>query len=212
MRNGLSYAEAGRLGQIVSRSTQEKQQKAKEEAYLLNPSRCGCCNLSLPYKKKRNRFCSSSCAAKVNKNGSKRQKRPLGTCLNCGTTKKRSISKYCCLGCQHEYEYGLFIEKWLKGEVDGGRGKYHELISNHVRRWLLEKSGGCCDICGLKEWMNKPMPLLSDHIDGHSANNRPENLRVVCGNCDMQLNTYKGKNAGNGRRYRRERYANGQSY
>jgi hypothetical protein len=51
-----------------------------------------------------------------------------------------------------------------------------------------------------------------DHIDGNSENNHLSNLRLVCGNCDMLLPTYKSKNKGNGRAYRRERYANGKSY
>jgi len=54
--------------------------------------------------------------------------------------------------------------------------------------------------------------LVLDHIDGDSRNNVRENLRMVCPNCDSQLPTYKSKNRGKGRHFRRERYANGQSY
>jgi len=39
-----------------------------------------------------------------------------------------------------------------------------------------------------------------------------KNLRLVCGNCDMLLPTYKSKNKGNGRHNRRKRYAEGKSY
>ena len=51
-----------------------------------------------------------------------------------------------------------------------------------------------------------------DHIDGNSDNNILSNLRLVCGNCDMQLPTYKSKNKGNGRYYRRLRYKNKKSF
>ena len=49
-------------------------------------------------------------------------------------------------------------------------------------------------ICGQTEWMGKPIPLVLDHIDGNSDNFKLTNLRLVCGNCDMQLPTYKSKN------------------
>jgi len=60
--------------------------------------------------------------------------------------------------------------------------------------------------------MDKPIPLVLDHIDGNSENWAIENLRLVCGNCDMLLPTYKSKNRGRGRAYRRDRYASGKSF
>ncbi len=51
-----------------------------------------------------------------------------------------------------------------------------------------------CDCCGIKaEWQGKPMPLILDHINGINNDNRLENLRFVCSNCDSQLPTYKNK-------------------
>lgn len=52
-----------------------------------------------------------------------------------------------------------------------------------------------CDICGSDPiWRGEPMPLILDHINGINNDNRLENLRFVCSNCDSQLPTYKSKN------------------
>lgn len=52
-----------------------------------------------------------------------------------------------------------------------------------------------CIICGIgPKWMDKPMPLILDHINGVNNDNRLDNLRFVCSNCDSQLPTYKSKN------------------
>jgi hypothetical protein len=136
---------------------------------------------------------------------------PHPHCLSCGKELKTG-NVYCSSTCQQNNQYRAFIERWLRGEEDGGRGKYDEQISGFVRRWMEEKSNGMCSLCQGKEWRGKPMPLLVDHINGNPRNTRPENLRMICGNCDMQLETYKGRNKGKGRFCRRERYENGQSY
>jgi len=52
--------------------------------------------------------------------------------------------------------------------------------------------------------MGESMPLTIDHEDGHYKNNRPDNLRLVCGNCGMLLPTFAGKNRGNGRLARKQ--------
>jgi hypothetical protein len=86
-------------------------------------------------------------------------------------------------------------------------------FGHYVKRYIFEDQHGCCGICGSPaHWMGMRLVLVLDHIDGDSTNNARENLRMVCPNCDSQLPTYKSKNRGKGRHFRRERYANGQSY
>lgn len=52
-----------------------------------------------------------------------------------------------------------------------------------------------CACCGMEPvWQGKPLPLVLDHINGVNNDNRLENLRFVCSNCDSQLPTYKSKN------------------
>lgn len=52
-----------------------------------------------------------------------------------------------------------------------------------------------CALCGLGPvWNGKPIVMRLDHENGVSNDNRMENLRMVCPNCDSQLPTYCGKN------------------
>lgn len=51
-----------------------------------------------------------------------------------------------------------------------------------------------CELCGQGEvWQNKKMSLILDHINGVRNDNRLENLRIVCPNCNATLPTHCGK-------------------
>jgi Zn finger protein HypA/HybF involved in hydrogenase expression len=69
-----------------------------------------------------------------------------------------------------------------------------------------------CNNCGISNWNNKPISLELEHKDGNYKNNSPENIELLCPNCHSQTPTFKGKNKGNGRYKRMDRYYNGKSY
>ena len=47
--------------------------------------------------------------------------------------------------------------------------------------------------------------FVLDHIDGDASNNWKTNLRLICPNCDSQLDTYKSKNKNSARKFRIEK-------
>lgn len=52
-----------------------------------------------------------------------------------------------------------------------------------------------CAICGLAPWWHgQRLVLRLDHINGVHDDNRLQNLRLVCPNCDSQLPTFAGRN------------------
>ncbi len=84
---------------------------------------------------------------------------------------------------------------------------------HYIRGHLRAEQRGRCAICDIpSEWKGSPLVFVLDHVNGDSNDNRRENLRLVCPNCDSQLSTYKARNKGRGRAWRRDRCANGQSY
>lgn len=55
-----------------------------------------------------------------------------------------------------------------------------------------------CAVCGLEPfWNGKPLVLTLDHKNGKNRDNRYENLRWICPNCDRQSDTYGMKNKKN---------------
>lgn len=66
-----------------------------------------------------------------------------------------------------------------------------------VRDWYLKGEYTLyeCSICGQPPiWNKKPLSLTLDHINGKNTDDRLENLRWVCPNCDRQLDTFGSKN------------------
>ena len=66
-----------------------------------------------------------------------------------------------------------------------------------LRRWYIKGNSTpyICSICGQEPfWKEKPLTLILDHINGKNHDNRLENLRWVCPNCNQQLDTTNGKN------------------
>ena len=114
-------------------------------------------------------------------------------CINCGVHCKKSNTsgKYCSNKCQHEYQYNETIKNWRAGTGTIGKAT--------VKRYLTERDGHKCSVCGINEWNGNPIVFEVDHFDGNAYNNTETNLRLICPNCHSQTSTYKNRNRGSGR-------------
>ena len=205
-KTSMSRSDAGKLGYIKSKTKIRQYYEKIKQEYYNSPKCCKSCGSQIPYEKRRNKFCSHSCAAKttnigVTRNGNKRQEHK---CKFCNNLTKNPV--FCSKECYGKFYHKKSLDNILEcGSISG-------VSTNVARKALRHIRGEKCEICGITEWNGKIVPLVMDHIDGNSDNNNLENLRLVCGNCDMQLPKYKSNNKGNGRAYRRKRYKEGKSY
>ena len=124
-------------------------------------------------------------------------------CKNCGKEIK-SKNKFCSKECDIEYRYNVRIDNYLAYGIYPGKAT--------LKKYIASLYGYKCCICGISDWNGKKIVLELEHNDGNSDNNDISNLSLICPNCHSQTDTYKGRNKGNGRYYRRMRYKDGKSY
>jgi hypothetical protein len=72
-------------------------------------------------------------------------------------------------------------------------------VRRHYLSWRKEQ--GLADRCDEKSckyhseplfWNGQQLPLILDHKNGNNSDNRVENLRLLCPNCDSQLRETRG--------------------
>jgi hypothetical protein len=123
-------------------------------------------------------------------------------CINCNKEhpfKGYSFThKFCDNTCQREYQSKERTRQWLEEGKD-----WTAQVPEWAKRHLASLHGNKCSVCDLEKWLGKKIVLEVDHIDGLHYNNTVENLRLICPNCHSQTETYKNKNKGKGRKYRR---------
>lgn len=185
MEMGLSRSEAGRLGAYASQKTHAARYRRLRSNYEASPNICPWCQQTLPYESRRNRFCSQSCS--ISFSNTARARAPTDAPHVSTKTKCRST---------------------LEDDVLAGRAS-----ARRVKRYLISQHGQrCMDPACAWDFECRLVNVELDHVDGDSSNNALDNVRLLCPNCHSLTPTYKNRNAGQGRAYRRERYAAGKSY
>lgn len=63
-----------------------------------------------------------------------------------------------------------------------------------------------CEICGISDWMGKPITFQVHHKDGDRTNDELDNLQILCPNCHTQTDNYGSKNIKKKVSYETKRY------
>lgn len=121
-------------------------------------------------------------------------------CPSCQNPLLKNNTKYCSNKCQRNYTFTKEYSLWIKGELKRIIGVAW------LKKAVTHLHGYKCSCCNLESWMESLIVLELDHINGDSTDNSVENLRLLCPNCHSQTPTYKAKNKGRGRSFRRKNH------
>jgi predicted transcriptional regulator len=125
----------------------------------------------------------------------KYSKRELKKCINCEELTK---NKFCTSFCSSSYKHKEAYNDYLKNNYKYCNGGY---TPKNFKDFFLNDQNNKCQICNIdSKWMNRDLIFVIDHIDGDASNNKRENIRMICPNCDSQTETFKSKNKNSKRR------------
>lgn len=120
-------------------------------------------------------------------------------CLKCGNELvTKNAVKFCSNKCHSEYEHEKAYRDYLENNYKYCRGNYTP--KQFYNEFLKEQNYTCACCPSKNEHNGLPLKFVIDHIDGDASNNKRENIRLVCPNCDSQLPTFKSKNKNSTRR------------
>lgn len=143
---------------------------------------CKKCGKNLSVCREKNYFCSMDCYLSFKKREVIEKK--INACLFCGNPSK---NKFCSTMCFFDYNWRIKI----KNAIDTGLAP----SCQSTAKILIEKlNSHRCEVCLNTIWLDEPIPLVLDHINGNPDDWRIINLRLVCGNCNMRLPTFTSKN------------------
>lgn len=118
---------------------------------------------------------------------------------NNSATLKRKIKEY-----NIDISHFTFRKQYKEGTDNNKYVEAYEYLNSdkHISSSKLKnkliKEGykeNKCELCGITEWLGKPIICQLHHINGDHSDNRLENLQILCPNCHSQTENYCGNSA-----------------
>lgn len=193
----MSRSEAGKLGALKTVEGHKLRYKKMREDYIKSPKVCPTCQNSLPYEKRRSKFCNHVCAGLFcNKSPSGNSKHKK-ICVVCSTSYMSYMknSKYCNRICEKLHAFGKKIEAWKNGLEKGYSGKAFS-VAKWLRRYLFQKYDNKCCKCNWSQVnpVTNNIPLEVNHINGDASDCKEENLELLCPNCHSLTFNFRSLN------------------
>lgn len=197
------------IDELIAEDIKCRQNKSIRERslreYYQNPNLCKQCNQVIIIPKDRNvaemrgqKFCNLQCALAYRKENIK----PKALCSICGVRLGNKNTSGLCVKCHKQIQDDEKIKVW-KETGSTGCG-VSTTLRNCIRDYILNKQDGECAICHMPPiWNGMELRFILDHFDGDASNDSEDNLRLICPNCDSQLDTYKARNKESARNHRR---------
>jgi hypothetical protein len=132
------------------------------------------------------RFCSIKCARsfstknkrhEINKKVSEKLKGRVGT----NNWTKETLKKV-------RKKYKQKSEKYMMETL------FEELGWGLKRKRIIKEQNNCCNKCGIGSWLDSPIVLEIDHINGNNTDDRRDNLEGLCPNCHSITESWRGRN------------------
>lgn len=119
---------------------------------------------------------------------------------------KNTFGLYCSISCQGQHTSKKVVDNWLNDPTPETFYTTANQPRKAIRHFLIKKANYVCMRCTWgKKHKDAELPALEiEHIDGNWLNCFPSNIEIICPNCHSLTNTYKNRNLGNGRKYRRK--------
>lgn len=131
-------------------------------------------------------------------------------CIGCGEEFHRPDKrdrKYCSNQCQMDAKSRSILDRYLSNpSKETYYGEYGQVRCG-IRNYFLRMNNYTCSRCGWdkRHPSDGKSTLELNHKDDDWKNCLIENIEVLCPNCHSLTYSYKGRNRGRGRAYRKQK-------